>query len=147
MKKIELKSRKLLRTIFGCISFTAVAFVFQACYGPGPDQFYDVKMTGTVTSKTTNLPVKGIKVVVNDEKFGLGITDKNGKFDFYASVPARGYHYYDYGDDVHYNPDSVKVHFLDIDGSANGLFSDKTIFIAPAHKDEVKIYVQLEEKQ
>ena len=35
MKKIELKSRNLLRTIFGGISFTAMAFVFQACYGTG----------------------------------------------------------------------------------------------------------------
>jgi len=145
MKKFELKSRKLLRTLFGCISFTAVAFVFQACYGMPGDDFYDVKLTGTVTSKTTNLPIQGIKITVNDEKFGLGITDQNGKFDFYASVPAIDY--YNYKDGVYYKPDSVRVHFLDIDGTANGLFSDKTIFIAPARKDEVKIYVQLEEKQ
>jgi len=38
MRKIELKSRKLLRIIFGSLSLTAMAFVFQACYGPPPDR-------------------------------------------------------------------------------------------------------------
>ena len=38
MKKIELKSRHLLRNMFKCLSFTAMAFVFQACYGMPPDE-------------------------------------------------------------------------------------------------------------
>jgi hypothetical protein len=139
MKKIQLKSRKLLRTIFGCISFTAVAFVFQACYGTGPDPFYDIKLTGTVKSTNTNLPIKGIKIVVNKEKFGSGFTDKNGNFDFYASVPNYNYDGYD--------PDRVMVYFLDIDGIENGSFEDQVFIINPAHKDEVKIHVELEEKQ
>ena len=86
MKKIELKSRQLLRKIFNGISLTAVAFIFQACYGVGPDCYSDVRLTGTVTSKTTNLPIQGIKVTVNDESHNIGITDENGKFDFYAGV-------------------------------------------------------------
>jgi hypothetical protein len=48
---------------------------------------------------------------------------------------------------VYYAPDSVRVYFLDIDGIENGIFSDKTIIINPAHKNEVKINVELEEKQ
>jgi len=143
MKKIELKTRKLLRTIFGAISFTAVAFIFQACYGPGPDNFYDVKLTGMVVSKTTNLPIKGIKVSVND-RWNHGITDENGKFDFYAEVPVDGYRG---GGGVNYTPDSVWVHFCDIDGIENGLFADSTIIINPAHKNEVKINVALREIQ
>jgi len=143
MKKIELKSRKLLRKIFGGISITAVAFTFQACYGMPEDPFYDVKLTGAVTSKTTNLPIKGIKVTVNDESHNLGITDKNGKFDFYASVPSWEYE----RDGILYKPDSVKVHFRDIDGIENGHFADTTIFINPARKDEVRINMQMIEKQ
>jgi len=144
MKKIELKIRKWLRTIFGCISFTAVAFVFQACYGTGPDMFYDVKFTGMVKAKTTNLPVKGIKISVNDG-VNYGFTDEKGMFGFYASVPNWEV-YYSNKDSMFYAPDSVRVHFLDIDGIENGEFTNKTVIIDPAHKDEVKITVELEEK-
>jgi putative lipoprotein (rSAM/lipoprotein system) len=152
MKKIELKSRKLLRKIFGCISLTAVAFVFQACYGPEPDHFYDVKLTGTVRSKTTNNPIEGIKVAVNDEDNGkstnYGFTDENGMFSFYATVPSWGYfEYQDSANIRRYTADSIYVHFLDIDGIKNGEFEDKIVIINPAHKDEVKIFGELEEKQ
>ena len=147
MKKIELKSRKLLRTLFGCLSFTAVAFVFQACYGMPYDDFYDVKLTGVVTSKTTNLPIKGIKVTVGSEKYNYGITDENGSFDFYASVPSWDSHYRDRRDSMHYTPDGVRIHFLDIDGIQNGHFADTTIIINPARKDEVKINIALREKE
>jgi len=143
MKKLELKSRKLLRTIFGSISLTAMAFVFQACYGTKEDFYYDIKVTGTVRSKSTDVPIKGIKVVVNSER-NFGITDENGNFDFYASV-SNSHEYYN--DSVRFAPDSVRVHFLDIDGDENGSFSDTTIIIDPARKDEVKISVLLEDKK
>jgi len=156
MKKIELKSRKLLRWLFGCVSFTAVAFVFQACYGVPRDDYYDVKLTGTVKSKTTDLPVKGIKVVVNDgycynEKNNYGFTDENGNFNFYASVPGRDYYDHEFKRDstrdYRYTSDSVYIHFLDIDGLENGDFEDKTIIVNPAYKNEVRVSVALEEKQ
>ena len=147
MKKLELKGRKLLRYLFGCVSFTAVAFVFQACYGIERPQFYDVKLTGTVKSKTTNLPIKGIKVAVNNEGFGMGFTDENGMFDFYASVPNEYYDPRYSNDSVRYTHDSVRVRFLDVDGTQNGLFNDTAIIINPARKDEVKIYIELTEKQ
>jgi len=142
MKKIELKSRKLLRAIFGSISLTAIAFVFQACYGPGPDTSYNVLLTGTVKSKATDLPIKGIKVAVNDDElYNYGVTDEYGKFDFYTSIPDRVY----FVDSVRYTPDSVRVSFLDIDGVDNGHFADTTIIINPAHKTTVNIDVKLEE--
>ena len=129
MKNIELKSRKLLRKIFNCFSITAVAFIFQACYGPGPDMYHDVKFTGTVTSKTTNLPVEGIKVVV-DEGYNFGFTDKNGKFDFYANVPGC------------FDSSDVNIHFRDVDGMRN----DTTIVVNPACQNEVKINVELSDR-
>lgn len=144
MKKIELKSRKLLRAIFGGFSFTAMAFIFQACYGVGEDYLNDVRFSGTVTSKTTNQPVKGIKVAVNDEQ-NFGVTDEKGEFDFYAYLPVGNYHG---KDSASYATDSVSVLFLDVDGVENGHFVDTTITINPAaYKDGVKIDVELEEKE
>ena len=159
MKKIELKTRKWLRTIFASISFTAVAFAFQACYGPEPDMFYDIRLTGTVISKHTHLPIKGIKIIVDNEiswyeerVLNYGITDENGKFSFYASVPQRYFDYSYHQDDstivhVHCTPDSVHVQVLDIDGIENGSFIDKTIIIDPAHKDEVRVHIELDERR
>ena len=122
MKNLELKYRKLLRRIFGCVSFTAVAFVFQACYGtkeyPPP---YEVRFIGTVKSSITILPIEGIKVTINGG-FGMGITDKNGNFEFYTRIES-------------YNQrDSVSMNFLDIDSTQNGYFADTTISV-PARKE------------
>jgi hypothetical protein len=142
MKKVELKSRKLLRNIFGGISLTAMVFIFQACYGTGPDRYSDVKLTGKVVSKTSNLPINGIKITVN-EGYNYGFTDENGKFDFYVSVPDWAYE----KDGVNYIPGELNVHFLDIDGVENGHFADTTIIIKPAYKNEVKIDVELREIQ
>jgi len=149
MQKIKNLKRKMIRYFCTGICLSSVAFVFQACYGSPHDEFYDVKLTGTVRSKTTNLPIKGIKISVNDERFGsYGFTDENGKFEFYATVP-NSLDYYSVIDStqtIRYTPDSVYVHFIDYDGIENGLFEDKTIIIAPAYKNEVKISVELEEK-
>ena len=141
MKKIELKTRALLRKVFGGISLTAAFFVFQACYGPEPDPAKDIKLSFTVKSKTTNLPVTGIKVAI-DNGLSCGFTDGNGELAFYTSVP----NVVGYGDNVKYAPDSLKVHFLDPDGIENGLFVDKTVVVYPTHKDEIQIDVELEEK-
>ena len=141
MKKIESKTRKWLRTMFKCVSFTAIAFVFQACYGPAPDRDYDLKLTGVVTSKTTNLPVKGIKVVLDNDVISYGMTDENGKFQFYASVPLR------YAGNNNQASDQVMIKFLDIDGDLNGSFVDKTMTIKYEKNDEVRLFVELEEKQ
>jgi len=143
MKKIELKLRKRLRTLFGGISLTAAAFVFHACYGMPPDNYDDINVTGTVRSKTTLLPVEGIKVMVNDEGYNFGITDKDGKFDFYSSIPKYSYS----KDDIHYSPENVKIDFLDIDGIENGHFSDTTIIFNRADKNTIIINIELKEKQ
>ena len=135
MKKNELKSRKLLRRIFGGISLTTMVFIFQACYGMPMDQHCDVKLTGTVTSKTTNLPINGIKITV-DEGLNYGFTDENGKFEFYASVK-----------DCCNSQGGVNIHFSDIDGIENGHFTEKTVIVDPACKNEVNVNVELDEIQ
>ena len=137
MKKIELRSRKFLRKIFNGVSLTAVAFIFQACYGPGPDMSYDVKLTGTVTSKTTNLPIKGIKVAT-DDGHSFVLSDDDGKFDFYVSVR-------EWDHETNSKIETLNVHFKDIDGEANGHFADQTRVVEPAYKNEVNINVELED--
>jgi hypothetical protein len=130
MKYFELKSRKLLRTIFGCISFTAVAFVFQACYGPPADWYYDIRIIGTVRSKSTQLPIQGIKIAAEYNNFGM--SDEEGKFDFYATYAKPEF-------------DSLRIDFLDIDSIENGHFADKRITIATNAQYEVNFDVELEE--
>lgn len=147
MKKIELDCRKIARKIFGGISFTAMAFVFQACYGMPDDTelFNEVKLSGTVRAKSTKLPVEGITIAVNDDFNYYGITDKDGNFSFYANVPRKNY--YSEKDGITYSPNSVNVHFHDTDSIENGWFSNRTIIINPVKKDEIKIDIELEEKQ
>jgi len=129
MKKIELKTRNLLRTIFGGISLTAIAFMFQACYGTPKDLGLDIKLKGTVKSKTTNLPIKGIKVTRKDSPT-YELTDEKGNFSFYT---------------YQYDSDSIPVLFADIDGVDNGNYADTTVIIYPAGKDEVIINVEMNE--
>jgi len=140
MRKIKLKTRKWLRAIFGTISLTAVAFVFQACYGIDRDCDFDTHLSGKVRSKTTNLPIEGIKVSVANS-VNYGITDKNGDFDFYACIQSyRG------NSEKRISSDSIPVLFADIDGAENGFFTNKEIIIDINGQDEVKINVELEEK-
>ena len=141
MKKLEIKSRKVLRKIFGGISFTAMAFVFQACYGTPLDNYYDVKFTGTVRSKTTQLPIKGIKVTVNQDGYNYGITNEDGQFDFYAAVSDER----NYKDGVSDSPNNIRVDFVDIDGIENGHFADTALFLNSLNKHEVIVDVDLRE--
>jgi len=146
MKKFEFKLRKSFRNFLKGFSLTAVAFVFQACYGPMDDwhEFHDVKLTGTVVAESTNFPIEGIKVAVNNSRHNFAITDENGNFDFYASVPLREFHD---NDSIRHAPDSVRVHFRDIDGANNGLFSDTTIIVNPTRVDMVRINMAMREAQ
>jgi len=129
MKKLELKTRKLLRTIFGGISLTAVAFIFQACYGP-PIVPHSIAVSGTVQSKTTSLPIKGIKVSCYDDPSYV-ITNEDGYFSFQTYDDYRG---------------EIPVKFADIDSTENGgYFSDTTIIVGTASK--INIFVELEEKE
>ena len=144
MKKIELKSRKLLRTLFGGVSLTAAAFVFQACYGPAPDyEDMDVRFSGNVRSQSTSLPVKGIKVIANEDGYNYGITNDDGDFNFYTNIRNLAYN----KGDLRYTPDSVRVSFTDIDGTENGFFRDTTIIVNAKQKNEVFINMELKERQ
>ena len=134
MKKIELKTRQFLRKVFKGVSLTSLAFVFQACYGPLPDDRQcDVNFSGRVVSASTNWPVEGIKIIV-DEGLVYGFTDINGRYDLYATIPGL-------------SNDGVKVHFQDIDGTANRHFADTTISVQCGCYGKTTINVELMELQ
>ena len=105
------KKRKLLRRLYGTLSLSSALFVFQACYGSPHDMGMDVGLTGTVTSKTTNLPIPGIKVSIVDHP-QYEITDNQGRFTIYTSHDT-----------------DLKVRFEDIDASTNGTFAPKDTIV------------------
>ena len=133
MKTLGLKSRMLLRRIFQGASLTAIAFVFQACYGMGPDCEYDVKLSGTVVSEVTNEPIAGIKVSTNDG-LNYAFTDENGRFVFFSTA----------NDCI---PEDKVVRFADVDGNQNGSFIDREMVINPARRNEVRMNISLQEIQ
>jgi len=100
-------NRKWIKRIIGGLSLTTAVFVFQACYGTPQDFGNDYLIEGQVKSKTTDLPIKGIKVSVSDN-LQYEITDSLGKFRFYTKMQ-----------------DEIKVMFRDIDSTLNGQFKDK----------------------
>jgi hypothetical protein len=99
------------RKIIGGLCLTSIAFVFQACYGTPQDIGQDLLVEGQVTSKTTGLPIKGIKVSV-DERVQYANTDENGKFSLYMDKLQH-----------------AKIKFTDVDSTQNIWFSNKDTLI------------------
>ncbi len=62
MKPETEMKRNLVRNLLGGLSLTSALFMFQACYGTGPDDMPDILIEGRVTSAKTGDPVKGIKI-------------------------------------------------------------------------------------
>ncbi len=77
--------RNWFNAIIKGISLTSAMFVFQACYGTPQDFGRDLCISGKVVSKSTGLPIEGIKVSVED---GVQYqkTDKQGGFMLYTEI-------------------------------------------------------------
>jgi hypothetical protein len=119
--------RKWMRRIIGGLSFGSALFVFQACYGTPMDMGMDELIEGQVKSKTSELPIKGIKVsVVDNTQYVL--TDGNGRFGFYALMT-----------------ENMKIRFEDIDSTQNGLYNNKDTILTTL-KEKVFLDIHLEEK-
>lgn len=74
---------KWLRRIIGGLSFTSALFIFQACYGTPHDDMFDVLIEGQVTSSSTGMPIKDIKVYFAKET-RYQLTDGDGRFSLYT---------------------------------------------------------------
>jgi len=122
------------RKIIGGLCLTSIAFVFQACYGTPQDIGQDLLIEGQVTSKTSGLPIKGIKVSV-DERVQYANTDENGKFSLYMDKLQH-----------------AKIKFTDVDSTQNIWFSNKdtliTISDSVLRSKQPKVYfnIKLENK-
>jgi len=121
------RKRKLLRKIYGALSLSTALFVFQACYGPMRDLGEDVYFQGCVKSKSTNLPIPGIKVSIENQPQSI-FTDNQGSFRIYA-VTAPEY----------------KIKFEDIDGALNGNLQPKDTLIKTVDKSAF-LYILLDVK-
>lgn len=115
------------RGIIGGLSFSSALFIFQACYGMPQDFEHDLLVSGQVSSKTSGLPIKGVKVSVEDSIL-YGITDEAGSFSFYTKWM-----------------DSLIIQFADIDSTKNGFFADKDTLVSNI-KESVTLDVEMEEK-
>jgi len=116
-----------IRKIVGGLSFTSAMFIFQACYGTPQDFGLDLLVEGQVKSKTSGLPIKGIKVSVT-ENMQYEITDEDGKFSFYTEML-----------------EGLTLQFQDIDSIQNGLYYDKDTVMAEL-SENVNLDIMLEEK-
>jgi putative lipoprotein (rSAM/lipoprotein system) len=119
--------RNVIRKIVGGLSLTSAMFVFQACYGTPQDFGQDFLVEGQVKSKTSGLPIKGIKVIVaNNMQYEL--TDEEGKFSLYTEKIER-----------------LTLQFQDIDANQNGLYNEKDTVLTPLG-EKVYLNIDLEEK-
>ncbi len=119
--------RNVIRRIVGGLSLTSAMFIFQACYGTPQDFGLDLLVEGQVKSKTSGLPIKGIKVSVADN-VQYEMTDEEGKFSFYTEMLER-----------------LTLQFQDIDSTKNGLYIDKDTVLTDL-KENIYLNIALEEK-
>jgi hypothetical protein len=119
--------KNIIGKLIGGLSLTSALFVFQACYGTPQDFGLDLLVEGQVKSKTSGLPIKGVKVsVANKEQYGL--TDDDGRFGFYTE-----------------KLEGLKLQFKDIDANENGLYVDRDTVLTDL-SDRVFLNIALEEK-
>jgi putative lipoprotein (rSAM/lipoprotein system) len=99
--------RNWRRKLIGGLSLTSALFIFQACYGTPQDMGFDILIEGKVRSRTTGIPVKGIKVSMED-RIQYELTNDEGNFSFYTEAAG-----------------SYKIKFEDIDLLQNGNFENR----------------------
>jgi hypothetical protein len=120
--------KKWVRNLLKGLSLSAVLFTFQACYGTVEDFGMDVFVKGIVVSKTSGLPIKGIKVSVPN-LMQYVLSSEDGFFSFYTASDSK-----------------IQIVFEDIDSNENGLYAKKDTIITnlPDNK-EIALTIQLEE--
>ncbi|WP_303922137.1 hypothetical protein [Draconibacterium sediminis] len=118
-----------IRNVLKGLSFTSAMFIFQACYGTPQDFGYDRLVEGQVTSETTGLPIKGIKVSVAGDNSYYVTTDDEGKFLMYSE-----------------KFENLVVGFEDIDGAENGSFQNLLKTVEDA-SESVYLEIAMKEKE
>ncbi len=119
--------RNWIRSIIGGLSFASALFIFQACYGTPQDFQTDLLVQGQVKSKTSGLPIQGVKVSVADN-MQHEYTDNEGSFSFYTELL-----------------DQVTIRFEDVDSTQYGSFADRDTVLTNIGNN-VYLDIEMEEK-
>jgi putative lipoprotein (rSAM/lipoprotein system) len=115
------------RKLLGGLSLTSALFIFQACYGTPQDMGLDIMIEGKVLSQKTRMPIKGIRVSVED-KLQYEFTDIDGKFSFYTETAGN-----------------YKIKFEDTDSGENGNYIGKDTVLTSIDK-RVYLNIALQDK-
>lgn len=127
MKNIKFRFSRFKREFLSLLCLSSTLFIFEACYGTPQDFGADVYIEGIVKSATTNNPVQGIKVTIDNLQQYV-YSSEDGTFSFYAE------------------PDSqYVVSFEDVDNDKNKSFKLKDTVLKEID-DYAYIEVLLEEK-
>ena len=106
MKKFSEKTRKLLRAIYMGLGASAVALMFQACYGmPLPEGLH---LRGQVLSEGEEEAINGIHISWKDNETFFTTSSSDGCFSLYIS------------EEEFYSSPTKTVVFKDLDGNDNG---------------------------
>lgn len=116
------------KNLFRGLCLTSVAFVFQACYGTPQDLGFDILLEGKVVSRTTGLPIKGIKVSITDGPQYV-YSDNEGNFGFYSEYR-----------------ENLPLTFEDIDGIENKHFIKKDTLLK-VNNERIFFNIALDEKE
>lgn len=119
--------RNWLRGIVSGLSFTSALFIFQACYGTPQDFQSDILVQGQVKSKTSGLPIEGVRVSVADIR-QFDYSNEAGEFSFYTG-------WIDY----------LTIKFTDVDSTQNGSFVDRDTVLTNI-RDDVYLNIEMAEK-
>jgi hypothetical protein len=119
--------RNWMRRIIGGLSFTSALFVFQACYGTPQDMGNDILVEGNVKSRTTGLPVEGIKVSA-ENSIAYDVTNYLGLFSFYTEIA-----------------DNMKIMFEDVDSTKHGHYLYKDTLLTDI-RSQVTLEIKMDEK-
>ena len=119
--------KKWIRGLVGGLSFSSALFVFQACYGTMQDFGMDTLVEGLVTSKSSGLPIEGIKVSI-PENMQYTYTDNEGRFGMYTRMI-----------------DSLGITCEDVDSIQNGLYVNKDTLFTNV-EDDMFLNIELEQK-
>lgn len=123
MKRIALKTYgKILAFILSFFGLSSCDFYPRVEYGT-PSADYIVK--GKVTDAQTNVPVKGIGIIVPNKLCDTVYTNEQGDY----KVELNTFPYWN---------EKMKVIAKDLDGSANGSFESDSLEIEFTSKDQTK---------
>lgn len=124
LERIRNKKQRILRTLFGTFSATALMFTFQACYGMPPGIL--IQPRGQVLDAETGDPVEGLQV--NLWMHPIDTTDHEGYFagEVQELPPNLDY----------------RVHVIDIDSTENGLYERLDTMVPASQLQNMELKVQ-----